>query len=399
MTGEGFFHIDRRIWKVLCDRQNMNMAASYLCIATGTGVGNRTSFWSAQAVEKYTGLHNTRATAAIGELIAADFIHRVEKSSRTRPMYELQAYQTIIEAMLRAACLDEALKSVVERVQKGLNLSPVDRRRADRLVKVGVMWTVGNEYSLDPPKVESAAELIWLPNTLVTGAQSEASPVKRLRSRGDIWALRLLIDLYHAHNLSADGGISREVLRQTYERTKYGHRGRHVVWGFTRKEGFASPHSSTEAFWDRQAAEKLERVPIWEAVQTLISTGLLVVVPHLVENASPICEPIHGYGWEGSGELLEQNLGEAADEAARYMLGEERLYTAETVDGVEMMAPVWETQANVQMVGVYRLTYRPHTRLTSDWYRRMNEKAAEWLETYKRLGPSDHALPIASGFE
>jgi hypothetical protein len=95
-TGEGFFHIDRRIWKLLCDRQNRNMAVAYLTIATGTGSGNRISFWSAQAVEKYTGLHNTRATAAIGELIAADFVHRGEKSCQTRPMYESQPYQTIV---------------------------------------------------------------------------------------------------------------------------------------------------------------------------------------------------------------------------------------------------------------------------------------------------------------
>jgi hypothetical protein len=397
MTGEGFFHIDRRIWKLLCDRQSMNMAVAYLCIATGTGGGNRTSFWSAQAVEKYTGLHNTRATAAIGELIAADFVRRGEESRRTRPLYELQTYPTIVEAMLKAACVDETLECAMERVRKDLNMSSVDRRRADRLVDMGVMWRVGNRYSLDPPQVESAAELIWLPNTLVTGAQSEASPVKRVRSRGDIWALRLLIDLYHAQNLSADGGINREVLRFEYERKKYGQRGHHVVWGFTARKGFAYPHSSTKPFWDRKAAERLERVPIWEAVETLTSMGLLVVVPHLVENAGATCEPIHGYGWGGAGELLEQNLGDAADEAARYMLGEERLYTAETIDGVEMMAPVWETQANVQMVGVFRLTYRPHTRLTSDWYRRMNEKAEEWLETYKRLGPQDE-LPVASGF-
>jgi hypothetical protein len=369
MAGEGFFHIDRRIWKLLCDRQNMNMAAAYLCIATGTGRGNRISFWSAQAVEKYTGLHNTRATAAIDELIAADFVHRGEKSSRTRPMYELQTYQTVVGAMLRRVCVDQTLECAVARVRQDRNLSPVDRRGADRLVKMGVMWREGNRYTLDPSQVESTAELIWLPNTLVTGtAQGEASPVKRLRSRGDVSALRLLIDLYQAHNLSADGGISREVLRYEYERKKYGQRGRHVVWGFTAKQGLASLHSSTKVFWDRKAAENLERAPIWEAVDTLTSMGLLVVVPHLVENASATCELIHGYGWRGAGELLEQNLADAADEAAKYMLGEERLYTAETVDGVEMMAPVWDTQANVQMVGVYRLTYRPHTRLTSDWY-------------------------------
>jgi hypothetical protein len=108
---------------------------------------------------------------------------------------------------------------------------------------MGVMWREGNIYTLDPPPVESAAELIWLPNTLVTGTvQGETSPVKRLRSRGDIWALRLLIDLYQAHNLSADGGISREVLRHEYERKKYGQRGRHVVWGFTSKQHLANFH-------------------------------------------------------------------------------------------------------------------------------------------------------------
>jgi len=301
-----------------------------------------------------------------------------------------------VETMLRVACVDETLECAAARVRQDLNLSPVDRSRADRLVKMGVMWREGNRYTLNPPPVESAAELIWLPNTLVIGAQGEASPVKRLRSHGDIWALRLLIDLYQAHNLSADGGISREVLRYEYDRKRYGQRGRHVIWGFTPKQGLASSHSSTETFWARKASGHPN--PIWDAIGALVSMGLLIAVPHLVENANATCEPIHGYGWNGSGEPLEQSLGEAADEAARHMLGEERLYTAETVDGVEMMAPVWETQANVQMVGVYRLTYRPHTRMTADWYRRMNEKATEWLEAYKRLDP-DHELPAASGFE
>jgi hypothetical protein len=191
--------------------------------------------------------------------------------------------------------------------------------------------------------------------------------------------LRLLVDLYQAQNLSADGGISRTVLRHEYERKKYGERGHHVVWGFKSKQSWAAHHSSTKIFWDRKSADKLPENPIWSALGTLQSMGLLMVVPHLVENSSHDCEPIHGFGWDGAGEDIEKELGEAADVAGRYIIGEQRLYTAETVDAVNMLVPVWETQADVQMVGVYRLTYRPQTQLTADWQRRMQLKAAEWM--------------------
>ena len=251
---------------------------------------------------------------------------------------------------------------------------------------------------MSAPTVESAADLIWLPNTLVTGtAKGEASPLKRLRSRGDIWALRLLIDLYHAQNLSADGGIGRNVLRHGYERKKYGERGHHVVWGFRAEQSWAMSHSSTKAFWDRQAAGDLEENPIWSAVGALKDMGLLTIVPHLVENTSHDCEPIHGFGWNGVGEEVERQLGAAADDAGRYIIGEQRLYTAESVDGVDMLVPVWKTQTEVQMVGVYRLTYRPQTQLTADWLRRIHQKSSEWMEVYEKIGPPRNEVPLASG--
>jgi hypothetical protein len=398
-TGAGFFHIDRRVWKMLCDHKNINMAVAYLSIASGTGKGNVSSFWSAQAIEKYTGLHNTRAKTAIGELIASDFMRRGDKSSRTRPLYELQPYQTIMGTLQAKTFRDDYSVLILDAVRAGRKLSSNYKQWAEKWVADGVMWKLGDKFSVTPPLAESAAELIWLPNTLVTGtAKAEASPVKRLRSRGDIWALRLLIDLYQAQNLSADGGISRKVLKHEYERKKYGERGHHVVWGFKSKQSWASHHSSTKIFWDRKAAEKPNENPIWDSLKALQSMGLLTVVPHLVENASDDCEPIHGFGWNGTGEEIERELGEAADVAGRYIIGEQRLYTAETVDAVDMLVPVWETQVDVQMVGVYRLTYRPHTQLTADWQRRMHLKASEWMEIYKKIGPQNYELPVASGF-
>ena len=94
-ANSGFFHIDRRIWKLLCDRDSINLATAYLTIAAGTGSSNRVSFWSAQAIEKYTGLHGTRATKAIGELTETGYLLRGESASRTRPVYEIQPYEKV----------------------------------------------------------------------------------------------------------------------------------------------------------------------------------------------------------------------------------------------------------------------------------------------------------------
>jgi hypothetical protein len=334
-SGTGFFHIDRRTWKDLCDRGNINMAVSYLTIATGTGSGNCLSSWSAQAIERYTGIHNTRAAIAIKELIGANFIQLAERSSRTRPKYELQ------------------------------------------------------------PSSEGGAfaeDLIWLPNTLITGTTNgERSPIGRIRSRGDIVSLRLLVDLYHAQHLGADGGICRKVLWQKFERKKCGERGRHIVWGFAPGEQCASTHSSTEFFWT------IREDALWTALESLEDMRLLEVVPHLVENASSDCEPIHGFGWDGAGERIERELGEAADEAGRRILGPLHLNVAEKVDGLQMFAPAWDTQPNVQMVGVFRLTYRPHTKRTAEWYRRLESKALEWIEEYEQIGRPRYDWRLVSG--
>jgi hypothetical protein len=321
-SGTGFFHIDRRTWKGLCDIGNINMAVSYLTIATGTDAGNCLSLWSAQAIERYTGIHNTRAASAIKELIAADYIHLAERSSRTRPKYELQPYNE------------------------------------------GVALT---------------EDLIWLPNALITGtANGERSPIGRIRSRGDIASLRLLIDLYHAQHLGADGGISRKVLWQEFDRKKCGERGRHIVWGFAPGNQEASNHVFGEI-----------KDPIfWEALECLQKMGLLEIVPHLMENSSDDCEPIHGFGWDGVGEQIELELGKAADQAGRRLLGPTLLAVAEKVDGIPMFVPVWDTQPDVQMFGVFRLTYRPHTKRTAEWLRRLELKASEWIEEYEKLGSS-----------
>jgi hypothetical protein len=176
-------------------------------------------------------------------------------------------------------------------------------------------------------------------------------------------------------------------MRVEYERQQYGERGPYLVWGFRPKTAQAFRHHATEAFWALKELEHLENKSMWQAVETLRSEGLITTVPHLVENARPDCELLHGFGWAGAGEAIEQQLGSAADAAGRFILQEQRLYTAEKLDGFHIFAPVYGTQTNVQMVGIFRLTYRPKTRLTEEWWGATNERAQDWMQFYAQIHP------------
>jgi hypothetical protein len=394
--GAGFFHIDRRVWKMLCGRDDMHQAAAYLTVAAGTGRGNKISKWSAQAVETYTGLHSSRAKVAITELVKGGYLSHAEEHRRTVPIYHLESFDRVHEIAHAGAAAggDYAYTVAKKAVRDGITRDKGTLKWIAPLLLSGLIWEKGGKYTLKPEAQEEVSELIWLPNTIVTGTSAqEPSPLKRLRQSGDLWALRLLIDLYHAQNLSADGGISREAFRGNYTRKQYGQRGRHIVWGFTRTDGpnssWASSHPATEAFW--QAATitgkyETEKNKTWPAMQTLTRMGLVTCVPHLVENSAANCEPIHGCAWDGSGELVERQLAQVANNAGEYIIGEQRLYTA-TTEGAEILVPVWDTQPDVQMAGIYRLTYRPQTSLTSDWLRRVNEGAFEWQTHYENLCP------------
>lgn len=399
--GEGFFHIDRRVWKMLCGRNEMQQAVVYLTIAAGTGRGNKISRWSAQAVETYTGMHSSRAARAIAELVRAGYLGRTEASRRTSPVYAVESFDHVHE-LAHAAASAEGSYTYTEAMQAVRDGTFVHETRTAKrvapLMLSGLFWEQDEKYTLKPEARDEVPELIWLPNTLVTGTSAlEPSPLKRLRQTGDLWALRLLVDLYHAQNLSADGGISRNVFRTNYTRKQYGQRGRHIVWGFTSGEDTAYCHPATEAFWQAAfIAGKDEKNKLWPAIYTLLNMGLVTCVPHLVENSAADSEPIHGCAWDGTGELPERQAAQAAHAAGKFIIGPQRLYTA-TAEGVPVLVPMWDTLPDVQMVGIYRLTYRPHTSLTSDWWRRMHQTASEWQTQYENLSGPMLVKAMATG--
>lgn len=86
-SNNGFFAVDRRAWARTCDL-GLNSAVAYLVLARGTGPDNRTTSWSDNAIEKYTGLSWGRTNKARAELKASG-LYREDKGG-TKPRYHLQ---------------------------------------------------------------------------------------------------------------------------------------------------------------------------------------------------------------------------------------------------------------------------------------------------------------------
>ncbi|HMF62995.1 MAG TPA: hypothetical protein VK608_02820 [Edaphobacter sp.] len=385
--GAGFFTVDRRTWKLLCGLDDINMAVAYLTICAGTGKGNRISRWSAVAIQNYTGLAWKRAKPAIAQLIEAGFLSVAQSTAMRRPVYELQPFDAVLDAARRRISdIERYVMNTFRRKGRG---SKSPRQEAKQLVMRGLLWQNGTTFQVEPPRLEAGSDLIWLPNTLVTGTDNgEPSPVKRLRQCRNLDALRLLIDLYHAHNLADDGGISRKVVEVQYRRRQYGHCGNRFVYGFNLLSAYVYPgQACTEFFWQRQSVDQSKETGLWQAFDTLSKMGLLERVPHLVENEDRGSEPIIGIAWHGGGEPLERAVAVAANAAARRMLAE--IILDHGAEDENVLVPVLQTVPQVQMVDIYRLRYRPHTEATARWLRQMEEVATEWIQDYDQLAERD----------
>src|SRR4051812_6750753 len=86
-TGQGnFFAVDRRAWTV-ASKLDINAMSSYIVLARGTGADQRTTAWSVNAIESYTGISRPRGKAAIEALAQAALIHVIQKG--TKPRYKI----------------------------------------------------------------------------------------------------------------------------------------------------------------------------------------------------------------------------------------------------------------------------------------------------------------------
>lgn len=298
-----FFAVGRDSFIKACDL-GINPATAFIVQACGTGADQITTGWSAQAVQKYGGLRWRKADEAIKTLIS----HRLEKRTNKE---------------------DTGTKRRYEMKCKG--------------------------------------DLIWLPRSLVEGADDETPPVKRIRQTQDVMALRLFIESYSAHDLREDGGLPANMVRGAYERERYGEQGQYVVWGFDKKHDLvtlahpvAAPHiegRDCDAFWER--------------LRTLSSLGLVEYVPYVYEGEDG--EPIHA--------IDNYEIDDDMRRAAHSKLSDGQ------VDGecFEYLVPIERHFKAVTVRGIYRLRYRPWTTATRAWFADYADNQRAYIRKYKSM--------------
>jgi hypothetical protein len=215
----------------------------------------------------------------------------------------------------------------------------------------------------------------WLPNTLVTGAADEPTPLERIRPTGDAKVLRLLVDLYGENALPDDGGVCREYLWYPTKRARLAEIGSFLLWGFRPEKPLVYP----SAPFARAQTDGGSVTPFFERLETLLVTGLASWAFYVLDE--PEGEPI--LPLEADTEE-ERQVGEVAQWAG------EQLESHLNAPGVESEAggynwwvPLPRHIRDPAVVGVLRLRYRPHTSMTARWWASTQEMAT-WKDFLTR---------------
>jgi hypothetical protein len=386
LGGGHFFAIDRRAWARVCDL-GLVAAITYLMLARGSGEDQRTSFWSVNAIEKYTGIGRPRAKAAIRTLLDQGLVTCA--GSTTRPRYRLVPAHEVPGAEGFLSLLTEPERKLLAELTAGPAI--LRERRTSRLgfqtprevghslVLKGYARHLGENCFEAVPgnRPETEPDWIWLPNALIDGVPGNVTaPVELLRQTQNLGALRLLIHLYHAHMLQDDGGIHWSRLRVNYRGGIVAECKALTIHGFKstlRRETdprLAAPFMTGKlvARAEGGGADDSGWPVFWQALDVIEGLGLLDYVGHVVETAAADAEIIHPYAI-GTGEPEEQAVAAAAHAAASAILtsaltSEEHAEIARK--GLHLF-PLRKHRAAPQMVGVARLRYRPRTRATAAW--------------------------------
>jgi len=397
-----FFAVDRRAWARACGL-GMNAAVAYLVLARFSGPDQRTTKAGTNAVETYTGISRQRAKAAVAALEQNGLITAAEGITRKIvPAHEVRGCEGYPlpkfddqedELLVTLMCGETYVPPRGDREWKGW-ANP--RTVAGYLVNKGWAREAGNNHFIPTPydaKKAAEPDWTWLPNALVTGADNETPPVELVRGTQDVMTLRLLVDLYHAQSLTSDGGIHWRRIRQEFTRAKVGERGPFVVWGFVAGSSmtwpttpFTAPHMIGRNSKGPDGKERDEGWPLfWDRWGTLTRLGLVEKVGHLIEADTGEAEIIHPYAI-GNGEPIEQEAREQAHAAGRAMVTDGQYEWAKNHFGqAPWLAPVPAHMANVQMVGIARLKYRPRTALTAAWWAETQDRCKGHIERYTKL--------------
>jgi hypothetical protein len=400
-----FFAVDRRALLHVCNF-GLNAAVSYLVIAAGTGGDQRTSFWSAHAIEKYTGIARGRAASSIKLLLANGVARLHESSTPKHPGYVLTPAHEIPPLPI-ADYAGEAVYDALPKDGRAIYVNEPKRAHADRLVRLG--WaTMDDDGKYRRVSYDAAAaskpQWIWLPKELVIGAADETPPVERVRQCNDVRILRLLIEIYGEANLLDNGGVHWRRIRRMFTREKIGERGEYVIFGFGEgtEECFYNAPFLRGFLTGKKKAGKDGQIrdtgwdDFWEAWETLKRLGLVQMVGHLIEADTGEAEVLHPLPVPGDGaESVERDIAHVARAAAAAMLTWTERQSVEDM-GPAALVSVLRHQHKAQLVGIARLRYRPRTRETAQWYGRLQEQGEAWIAEHRKRGEAAGGVIPAS---
>jgi hypothetical protein len=384
----GFFSVDYRAWKKACSL-GIGPAVCYLALARGTQRDNRTTSWSVHAIETRTGISRHKVAVHLLALRDANLVRDHGGSAKRPRRYLVPGHEIGNRAMLPLLTEDEQLAF------QRLPLKAVPKLPSETIAVLrsltGKGWAKKRgtvyEAASDVIETDAAPDWIWLPNSLIDGASGEPSPIEVIRQTHNRLLLRMFVTMYHMHALSHEGGIASSEFCRAYKRADVALVDRYRVWAFE-PAGFKCEGSLSELympFFDDLGADQGDDA-FWEALHLLERLGYVSFVPHLFESAGGDAEIIHPMNKMGTGygdvTSAEAALYESASAAALTLLDQE---LGKTAPISAIVVPVRSHISAVEMRGVCRLRYRPHTAVTAEWLK-WSAKWVEWRRHYDELG-------------
>ncbi|MGH7193546.1 MAG: hypothetical protein ACREJM_08445 [Candidatus Saccharimonadales bacterium] len=228
---------------------------------------------------------------------------------------------------------------------------------------------------------------LWLPNALVDGVGGAASPVARLRMTQNVDYLQAFIELYGLQDLAGDGGLPRKLIWTPFTREHVCDAGQFKVYGFThRTESYCNTTGSLARFHDKVKPKDGWRS--WAFLGTLQNMGLLETVHYLAEGESTDAELLHAL--TGDADAL------AVSVAASNSISSLPEWVTHRGENYDYALPVIRDIPAPAVCGVYRLTFRPHTKLTAAWWAQHKAACERFTSIYDAIGSGDYQRAIAA---
>lgn len=237
-------------------------------------------------------------------------------------------------------------------------------------------------YKLHKPADD--AELLWLPNELIDGAGAEIPPVTKLREAGNIELLQKLVELYGVQDLDNDGGLPRSFVWSHFERTTICPVGVFTLYGFSNEKARAAPIGLFAEYANRE--DEHGNRGAWVVLQPLVDMGLIGRFWYMAESQHPDAELIYPVGPHGTGDAISDLIQWLEDTGGKGYSFEAQTHD---VQGIAM-----KHIENANLVGVYRLKYRPKTGKTSRWWALELQQAEEMVEIVRQSCNGEKVRPV-----